>query len=586
MRAVFRRDRRGGRATWAGLIALAVFGIGLAATEVALAGAPVEPPPETLTSEDDAPSDTVTSGQDDQPATTVEPTPDSTAPVTAPADTAESEDGDLVATRPGAAPNVRDSGIALGSIVIAVLVFVAVGITSVVLVRRRPPRTGDAAPSGPTARPRPSGAPSPAPAQERHGVELSAGHADTLEFLLELGEALLDAGDSVGHVESTLRNVAEVNGIAGLGVVALPSSIVLSVEQDDTVATEVRTTTAGALRLDQIDDVLHVVRDAERAAITAAEGSEQLARIRAAEPAAPRRVLIAAYVVSTVGLAMVLRGGLLEVAVAAVLGALVGAFRLATASQRPSYQAFWPLIAATVVSASVFAVARVLDDLTVFPVLVSPLITFLPGGLLTIAVLELSTGQIVSGASRLAAGAMQLVLLALGIVAGAQLVGVPGGDIRAGGEGIVAALVPWVGVGLFGLGVAWFHGARTEAHWWILLVLYVAYAGQVIGGLLFGTALSAFFGAVAMTPTAVLASRQRSGPTPLVTFLPGFWILVPGALGLEGVTRIIGDGADSGAGALVTALTSMIGISLGLLLGLVIAGADPERPWSTTRTRR
>lgn len=108
----------------------------------------------------------------------------------------------------------------------------------------------------------------------------------------------------------------------------------------------------------------------------------------------------------------------------------------------------------------------------------------------------------------------------------------------------------------------------------------------MIGGLLFGTALSAFFGAVAMTPTAVLASRQRSGPTPLVTFLPGFWILVPGALGLEGVTLIIGDGAGGGAGALVTTLTSMIGISFGILLGLILAGADPERPWSDTRNRR
>lgn len=558
---------------------------GLVSSGAAHAGAPDDTvAPEPV----DAPQDTLATDEepDEEPE---ESTPPTSSPTEGTGQGQDDPDESVVA-RPGAAPSVRDSDIPIGSIIIALIVFAAVGVTSIVVVRRHP-RTATSPRSGPPQAPHPApslpnrGTTSSIP-PERTVAGLSAGHAETLEFLIELGEALLDAGDSVGHVESTLRSVAELNGIDGLGVVALPSSIVLSVHQDDSVVTEVRTSTSAALRLDQIDDVLHVVHDAERAAITAAEGRRELERIRAAPPAMPPRVLLAAYVVSTVGLAMVLRGGWLEVALAAALGVVIGALRLATASQRPAYQAFWPLIAAATVSASVFAAARVLDDLVVFPALVSPLITFLPGGLLTIAVLELSTGQTVSGASRLAAGAMQLVLLALGIVAGAQLVGVPGGDLRAGGDGIVAALVPWVGVGLFGLGVAWYHGARREVHRWILLVLYVAYAGQVIGGLLFGTALSAFFGAVAMTPTAVLASRQRSGPTPLVTFLPGFWILVPGALGLEGVTLIIGDGAGGGAGALVTTLTSMIGISFGILLGLILAGADPERPWSDTRNRR
>ncbi len=53
--------------------------------------------------------------------------------------------------------------------------------------------------------------------------------------------------------------------------------------------------------------------------------------------------------------------------------------------------------------------------------------------------------------------------------------------------------------------------ARLRATGWILLVLYVAYAGQVIGGLFLGGVLSAFTGAVLMTPVAILVSRHRSG---------------------------------------------------------------------------
>ncbi len=115
----------------------------------------------------------------------------------------------------------------------------------------------------------------------------------------------------------------------------------------------------------------------------------------------------------------------------------------------------------------------------------------------------------------------------------------------------------------------------------MLVVLYVAYAGQVVGGVFVGSALSSFFGAVAMTPVAVFLSRRGLGPTTLVMFFPGFWMLVPGALGLEGVTRIIGDGGFATTNALTTSLTSMVGIALGVLVGLALSAPDPERPWTS-----
>jgi uncharacterized membrane protein YjjP (DUF1212 family)/uncharacterized membrane protein YjjB (DUF3815 family) len=480
------------------------------------------------------------------------------------------EDADEpVVTRPAVSASVQDSDIPLGSVLIALGVLAAVVIGVLTRVRRQPGDLASGA-AGPPLHVEEADRPAAAPAG---AGGLSAGDPKTLEFLVELGGALLDAGGAVSH------------GIHDLGVLVLPSTLVLSLRRGGSVVTEVRASTAVPLRLDQVDDVLRLVRDAEDGSLTAAEGRRQLDRIRTS----PRRRgshLLVAYSVSTIGLAMVLRGDWVEVVAAGVLGSVVGALRLVTASpQKAAYQAFWPLVAAATASASAFALGRLVDGLAVFPVVVAPLVTFLPGALLTIGVLELSTGQVVSGASRLAAGMMRLVLLALGILAGARLVGVDGGAIRSGAGGVVAAVSPWIGVALFGVGFSWFNGARRSAQSWILVVLYVAYAGQVLGGLFFGSSLSAFFGAVAMTPVAVLASRRPSGPTPLVTFLPAFWLLVPGALGLQGVSLIVGDGLG-GVEALVTTLISMVGISFGLLLGLVIAGVDPSRPWSLPPERQ
>ncbi|MEO6125328.1 MAG: threonine/serine exporter family protein, partial [Ilumatobacteraceae bacterium] len=175
------------------------------------------------------------------------------------------------------------------------------------------------------------------------------------------------------------------------------------------------------MRLDQIDDLLTLVQAAERGDIGAVEGQQRLSQIRTSAHPYPARRAVLGYVCWTVGLAVILRATWREVVVAAV----IGSFRLSTRRLASSSQPFVPLIAATVVSISVFALARIVDDLVMFPLLVSPLIAFLPGALLTIGVLELATGHIVSGASRLASGVMQLVLVALGLVADRQLVGVP-----------------------------------------------------------------------------------------------------------------------------------------------------------------
>jgi uncharacterized membrane protein YjjB (DUF3815 family) len=124
--------------------------------------------------------------------------------------------------------------------------------------------------------------------------------------------------------------------------------------------------------------------------------------------------------------------------------------------------------------------------------------------------------------------------------------------------------------------VVLFRGASRSSLPWILLVVLVAYAGQVVGGAVLGPSLSAFAGALAMTPTAMVVARQPTGPPAIVSFLPGLWLLVPGAVGLEGVTQFLGEETLEGVSSLVTMGTSMVGIALGVLLGLA-AGTEVAR---------
>ena len=61
--------------------------------------------------------------------------------------------------------------------------------------------------------------------------------------------------------------------------------------------------------------------------------------------------------------------------------------------------------------------------------------------------------------------------------------------------------------------------------------------------------------------------KLRNGPPKLITFLPGFWLLVPGAAGLIGVTELLGVRPELGAQALVDMLITVMSIALGVLMG-------------------
>lgn len=62
-------------------------------------------------------------------------------------------------------------------------------------------------------------------------------------------------------------------------------------------------------------------------------------------------------------------------------------------------------------------------------------------------------------------------------------------------------------------------------------------------------------------------TRLRGSPPAITMILPGFWLLVPGSMGLIGITELFGADGDS---ALPATLISMVSVSLGMQAGLVL----------------
>jgi len=72
---------------------------------------------------------------------------------------------------------------------------------------------------------------------------------------------------------------------------------------------------------------------------------------------------------------------------------------------------------------------------------------------------------------------------------------------------------------------------------------------------------------LALMLCAVAMSQRPKAPPAAALLLPGFWLLVPGALGLVGVTQLVNAGTSA---AVAVTVVSMISIALGMQTGLLL----------------
>jgi uncharacterized membrane protein YjjP (DUF1212 family) len=407
---------------------------------------------------------------------------------------------------------------------------------------------------------------------------------ELLDFVLQIGRAMNQAGTAVNETQDRLVRIAAAYGADAARIVVLPTMLIVSLGRAETATIERVPQVGALLRLDQISALFELVRRAERARVSLADGRARLTEILALPPRFGVAATVFGYVIFVVGICLILEPAARELGAAAVLGAVVAALGLLVRGH-PRLTILFPVAAAALVSTAVFVAADhgVIEG-TLRP-LVAPLIGFLPGAALTTATVELASGEMVAGASRLVYGGLQLALLTFGVLAGSHLAGLPSSDALADQPAnLLGWWAPWVGVLVFGAGAMLYFSAPRRSFAWLLVVLYAAWIGQVVGNELFGGFVSGFVGALVMIPAAYVIAGLPTGPPAMVTFLPAFWLLVPGSLGLIGVAEIA-SGGPTGVNTLVGALGSIVAIALGVLCGVVLYQNVSTAPGRLRRLR-
>ena len=392
-----------------------------------------------------------------------------------------------------------------------------------------------------------------------------------LLFLATLGAALSAIGETVDAVETRLTVIARSYGMHEARFSAFPTFLLLTLGQGRAATIEPTTRLSPTPRLDQIAAVHQLAAEAERGAVAPAAGIERLEAIRRLENRFGDVSSVAGYPVLAVGLALILHPAARDVACAAVLGGLVGVLRR-LGRGRGTVDALMPFLAATCVAAIVALAVRYDVTDPGLRSMIAALVVFIPGVALTTAFLELTEGQMVAGSSRLVWGGTQLGLLAFGIVAGISIVGVPPERAFSSSDELLGSWAPWLGVLVFAIGVTIAHSAPPGAFPSLLVVLYAAWTGQFVGNVLFGAYASGFTGGLVMTFAAYLLARLPATMPVYAVFLPGFWLLVPGSLGLIGLTTVFALPETASADDVLAIIASIASVALGVLCGVELHG--------------
>jgi uncharacterized membrane protein YjjP (DUF1212 family) len=400
---------------------------------------------------------------------------------------------------------------------------------------------------------------------------------DRVRFLTELGRRLHVAGVSASRLEGAVRSVASAIGV-NCEIWSTPTGLLLSLS-DASLSEGPQQTRV--LRLEPGGNDLRALAalDAIAERVVAGIDTIESAReqMRALDrPNNVRRQLreVLAFGVAAAAVAGLLRTGWIDIAVAGVLGLVIGWIALLSAT-RPHLGAASEAVAALIATLVATAFSHFIAPLSLQTVIVAALIVMMPGFTLTTAVAELASNQLVTGTTRFAGAMTVLLKLTFGSVAATPLMIAVGWTPQSSGA---MSLPPWVEIIATIAAAASFAVLLKPGKRDVPLVMASAILGYAltrIAGAFFGPvatgtfAGAVFFASLVIAALANLYGRVANRPGALVR-VPGILLLVPGSVGFRALSFVMERDYTVGFDTLVAVLSALLALVAGLLFGSLL----------------
>lgn len=402
--------------------------------------------------------------------------------------------------------------------------------------------------------------------------------AETDVVLGDLGVLLLQSGTSVTDVRGSLEQVSQRAAPgASLDFAILPELVMVS-RPGSSAATTTVIGKGEALTFRQSARASRLVRDLESGTVSLATAPVRIAAIRATPRRLPALQGIVGSALLSLSLAALFRCPWWAIALAFLVGLLVGGLMMVMMRVRAA-AAVAPFVSAFVSTILVGTVANGLDlgPVPLFAVC-APIAILVPGALITNALLELTSTDIVTGASRLMYGLIMLAFMAAGVFSGATLTGLRidsssaalvGEAVtlttdRAGWEALPPLWATWLAVIVLAIGIGLAFGSGFRLTLVCIVVMTGTYAVLTLFSPLVGSVVATGIAAAVLFVAARVLERVTLAVPATVSFQPAFLLLVPGTIGLVAL-------ASFDAQALVSAPMMFLSLCIGTKVGALLA---------------
>lgn len=386
-------------------------------------------------------------------------------------------------------------------------------------------------------------------------------------LLIELARALGTYGVAAHRLEDAIGDAAAAMGLRAQ-TFSTPTSVFVSTEiknRRETMLARIDPRGTNLSKIQSLNDILLRVVEGR---VGPSRATRMVKRVIFRAPRYPSWMHILAYAVAATGVARFFGGGRRELMAAALTSLAVGSLAHAAARNRHAARVL-EFLAGGVATVLASVSTAVLGPVSIELVTIAGLIVLMPGMMITTAMSELATRNLVSGTARFV-GAITVVLsIGLGVAVGRGLcVHLPGGFDAApvplpGWTEILAAVVAPVGF------VVLFNARARDTG-----VMVVAGAGTFVlarfatasMGLELGVCLSA----AAIGVAGNLYARGR-GRLAMTVVLPGLLMLVPGSLSFRSFDMFLMDDTITGVQTAFKVLVTALALVAGLLLANVAA---------------
>lgn len=390
-------------------------------------------------------------------------------------------------------------------------------------------------------------------------------------FLTELGQILLRTNTPAHRVEGTLNRMAQRLGIDGR-FFATPSAVFISVGEAGRERAGFARCTTTIHDLGMMHDIDGCVKSMVDGQLGVVKGLERLKKIQKRSRPYPPWLTILAFAMSAGLSTPFFGGGLREGVISAGVGALLGVMEALI--HRSRFAPLWVFMAAALAAlcAHLFAQMGGIDPNIV---LLSSLLYLLPGLTLTVALMEVSTGHLVSGSSRGFLAGLVFLQLAFGAVLGAELarvLPVEGLSLSWGDWGGAIPKVPALIFSSIAFGIL--LKARPKDLIFVVLAGATAYGVSRFVTIQGSAVIGAFAGAIAVGILSNAYAQFLDRPA-VVLSVPGILFLVPGSIGFRGLSFA----ASHETLAAMGAIFEMLFVAVALVSGLLVAHAllSPRR---------